>query len=112
MKFCPECGTENKENKEVCENCGFEFDKLGGEVSLNQILEKLEIFEKKLSSISKSIKDKNVTIKDIDLGFYDIIGLMVKWALASIPAMIIVAVIFGLIGAFFGLGGLLFGPRY
>lgn len=36
---------------------------------------------------------RNVVVTDIDLPFWRIVGIMVKWSLASIPAFIILAII-------------------
>ena len=50
---------------------------------------------------------QEVTIKDIDMSFGNMIVFMVKWALASIPAMIIIA--FVIIIIFVLAGGMLKG---
>lgn len=55
---------------------------------------------------------ERVTIVDIDIPFGKMVGLIIKWTLASIPAMIIVSIIFMLIAALFsgvlaGVGSLL-----
>ena len=50
-----------------------------------------------------------VTIRDIDVPFWRIVLILVKWSIASIPAMIILALLAALIGALmtavFGLFG-------
>ncbi|MDT4330815.1 hypothetical protein ACQE3E_17840 [Methylomonas sp. MED-D] len=47
---------------------------------------------------------KKVIVVDLQMPFFSIVVLMVKWALASIPAIIILAIIFsittGLMGGF------------
>lgn len=56
----------------------------------------------------------SITIRDIDVPFWRIVVIMIKWAIAAIPATIILAIlyilIFGLLGALTGglaeLGGL------
>ena len=51
------------------------------------------------------IEEKSVHVKSFDMPFGDMVGFMVKWALASIPAFIILAIIgaifFAIFGAFF-----------
>lgn len=48
-----------------------------------------------------------VVIKDIQMPFWSMVTFMVKWAFASIPAMIIVAIIIAvLVGAFSGFAGM------
>jgi len=55
------------------------------------------------------MENKKVTITDIDIPFGRIVGIILKWTLASIPAMIIIyAVIFFVIAIFGGVGSLLF----
>jgi hypothetical protein len=43
-----------------------------------------------------------VTIRDIDVPFFRIVTILIKWSIAAIPAAIIVAIIYGLIFALFG----------
>jgi hypothetical protein len=52
---------------------------------------------------------KKVIVVDLQMPFFSIVTLMVKWALASIPAIIILVVIFSIVSGL--MGGLLF-PRY
>jgi hypothetical protein len=40
-----------------------------------------------------------VTIRDIDVPFWRIVLILVKWAIASIPAMIILALLVAILGA-------------
>jgi hypothetical protein len=39
-----------------------------------------------------------VTIRDIDVPFFRIVSILVKWSIASIPAMIILAILITVIG--------------
>ena len=50
----------------------------------------------------KEIKDKSVYIKDLDIPIKSMVIFMVKWALASIPAFIILALIGAIFFAIFG----------
>jgi|FLOH01.1.fsa_nt_gi hypothetical protein len=45
---------------------------------------------------------KEVVITGVDISFFSAVGLMVKWSLASIPAMFIVSF---LCAVFFAMGG-------
>jgi hypothetical protein len=47
-----------------------------------------------------------VTIADIQIPFWRMVVILIKWTLAAIPAVIIVSIIFGIIGALIG-GGLM-----
>ncbi|MGY6277776.1 hypothetical protein [Methylomonas sp. MgM2] len=49
---------------------------------------------------------QKVIVVDLQMPFLSIVVLMVKWALASIPAIIILATIFSLVSGL--MGGLLF----
>ena len=40
-----------------------------------------------------------VTIRDIDVPFWRIVMILVKWSIASIPALFILALLFALAGA-------------
>lgn len=59
--------------------------------------------------MSDSDDPKKVIVVDLQMPFFSIVVLMVKWALASIPAIIILAVIFSVVTGL--TGGLLF-PRF
>ena len=43
-----------------------------------------------------------VTIRDIDVPFWRIVSILIKWSIAAIPAMIIVAILYALILAVVG----------
>ena len=45
---------------------------------------------------------RTVHVKSFDMPFGDMVMFMVKWALASIPAFIILFIIFGILFAIFG----------
>ena len=52
--------------------------------------------------MSNSDEPDKVIVVDLQMPFFSIVVLMVKWALASIPAIIILAVIFSIATAFTG----------
>ena len=43
-----------------------------------------------------------VTIRDIDVPFWRIVMILVKWSIASIPAMIILVLLLALVGTIVG----------
>ncbi len=45
----------------------------------------------------------SVTIRDIDIPFWRVVMILVKWSIASIPAMIILMILAGLIAAIAGI---------
>ena len=50
----------------------------------------------------KEINDKSVYVKGFSMPFGEMVEFMVKWAIASIPAFIILFIIFGILFAVFG----------
>ena len=50
----------------------------------------------------QKIEEKSVHVKSFDMPFGDMVGFMVKWSLASIPAFIILFIIFGIFFLIFG----------
>ena len=62
------------------------------EANFNKLLEQAERDEASL----QEIKDKSVYVKDLDMPIKSMVIFMVKWAVASIPAFIILAIIGGI----------------
>ena len=58
--------------------------------------------EEEYAELQQKIEDKSVHVKSFDMPFGDMVGFMVKWALASIPAFIILAIIGAIFFAIFG----------
>ena len=53
------------------------------------------------SSQSKHKETKTVKVSDFDMPFGSMVVFMVKWAIASIPAILILMVLFAIFGGFF-----------
>ncbi|MBC8227716.1 MAG: hypothetical protein H8E74_11405 [Gammaproteobacteria bacterium] len=67
------------------------------------ISDRLERNIKALKEGRKSLSEERfVHVKNFDMPFEDMVKFMVKWALASIPAFIILFLIFGILFAIFG----------
>ena len=58
--------------------------------------------------MSDSDDARKVIVVDLQMPFFSIVVLMVKWALASVPAIIILAIIFSITNGL--MGGVMF-PR-
>ena len=43
-----------------------------------------------------------VSIADVEIPFWRMVMIIIKWTLAAIPAVIIISIIFGILGALFG----------
>lgn len=57
------------------------------------------------------VSEREVVVVDIKMPFWSIVVLMIKWAIAAIPAGIVLWFVFGLLSVLFGGFGLgVFGP--
>jgi hypothetical protein len=56
-------------------------------------------------SVQPPVTPHRIAIVDVDIPFWRMVMIIIKWAFASIPAVIIISIIFGIIGALLG-GGL------
>ena len=57
-------------------------------------------------SVQPPAAPHRVSIADVDIPFWRMVVIIIKWAFASIPAVIIISIIFGIIGAILG-GGMM-----
>jgi len=65
----------------------------------------IEAAEKKVEEyveLQQKIEDKSVYVKGFSMSFGEMVEFMVKWAVASIPAFIILFIIFGILFLIFG----------
>jgi hypothetical protein len=53
-------------------------------------------------SVQPPAAPHRISIVDVEIPFWRMVAIMIKWTLAAIPAVIIVSIIFGVIGAVFG----------
>ena len=88
--YCPHCGKKIQNDATFCEYCGRDVLQEGENIQAREITMKADR------------PDGVVVIKGIDMPFGSIVGLMVKWSLASIPAAIILFIIYGVLFAVFG----------
>lgn len=47
---------------------------------------------------SRAVGPQRVTVIDVDMPFFSMVSFMLKWAIASIPALIILALMFAMLG--------------
>ena len=57
-------------------------------------------------SVQPPAAPHRVTIADIQIPFWRMVAIIIKWTFAAIPAMILLSILFGIIGAILG-GGLI-----
>ena len=50
-------------------------------------------------SVQPSAAPHRVAITDIDISFWRMVAILIKWSFAAIPAAIVITIIYGLIGA-------------
>ena len=81
-------------------------EKYGGTVKTEPLTkeekEAVEQRNQRRKEQQQKIEEKSVHVKSIDMPFVDMVGFMIKWALASIPAFIILAFIGAIFFAIFG----------
>ena len=53
-------------------------------------------------SVQPPAAPHRIAIVDVDIPFWRMVAIIIKWAFASIPAIIIISIIFALIGAVLG----------
>ncbi len=91
-KECLVCGKSNPEEAKYCKKCGTYLS--------STILEKPKA--KSESREAKHISQMNVAITDVNIPFSSMVVLIVKWTMASIPALFILfifgAIIIGMLG--------------
>ena len=113
MKFCPECGCENIDEAQFCRNCGLEFNveiekksqkppKANNSIdasglSSNPVISNLFLKEDKYTGELRIGKAKTISIAIFILMF--LFAMTVGVEGASLFALILTAIIFGLIFA-------------
>lgn len=95
MVKCPSCGLLNPDSSQRCD-CGYSFSSIPVSVKTQR----------------NTDQGQGLVIKDIDMPFWSMVSFMVKWAFASIPAIFIIAGVFGfvflvLVSLFGSIGGLI-----
>jgi hypothetical protein len=53
-------------------------------------------------SVQPPVAPHRVAIADMDIPFWRMVAIMIKWSLAAIPAVIVISIIFSIIGAILG----------
>jgi hypothetical protein len=96
---CPNCKKITDENAIKCE-CGYQFV---GYKDNTVNIEYSDAYKDRIGKLN------HVVIDDINMDFISMVSFSVKWALASIPAIIILIIIGGVIGVVTGIGGTIFG---
>ena len=100
---CPNCNKANSTDATKCE-CGYAFKGYQEDVPSGVT----GVTSKKYPNYN--LDNQNVTVTNIKMEFFAMVEFMVKWAIASIPAFIILVLIGAAVGfvlmAMLGIGGL------
>jgi uncharacterized membrane protein YvbJ len=109
MKTCPKCGTKNLNNNNSCDECGTSLEQFSNHENFENVLNNSEIANQlktlsdKLSQIELNTKNGgSVAIADINMTFESMVVFMIKWAIATIPAAIILFLLGLIFMALFG----------
>ncbi len=119
---CPNCGyeptlSELQRSSDDCVKCGINY--AGYKAALESRASEERAWRSELASMSTVVRDavgdyrgaQPVVVIDVRMSFWSMVKFMVKWALAAIPAAVILFVMFFVLTSFFG--GLLQGiSRY
>lgn len=83
--FCSDCGREVSADANYCPNCGADIREVVEEDNESAPLQ---------SVVARNTKPQAVSVVDINMPFWSMVKLMVKISLASIPAAIILGILF------------------
>jgi hypothetical protein len=54
-------------------------------------------------SVQPPAAPHRIAIADLDIPFWRMVAILIKWSLAAIPAVIVISIIFAIIGAIVGI---------
>lgn len=100
MRTCDKCGTRNDNTILNCRNCAQPIVSSDNEVKSNpspdgeyqkQVIEALNSLNYKLSKISGD-RDSSVNINAVSMSIKDMAIFILKWTVASLPTVLLVAV--------------------
>lgn len=91
MKTCPFCGKEIEDGATVCQHCNRDLMRVGPTQA-----RAVQRSESEHAAVAPT-PIARVTIVDVNMPFASMVGFMVKWALAAIPAFLILAVLGALV---------------
>ena len=120
MWKCKNCSEQIENNFDSCWKCGYSRDgsppKEGGEVSSEAVLPNGQLLSQVVASsatsrtrATKQPERQEVVVVDVSVPFGSMVVFMVKWAIASIPAFLILIVLGFIFGSVLGgIGGSIF----
>ncbi len=111
MMKCTNCGTQNAENFKFCQNCGTPLNvplsptQPAVQTPAIPEVQNVTLHQPLARPVPVDIRASNtlrVVVTDFDISFNSMVWLLVKAALAAIPASIILAIPYFFIFLFFG----------
>ena len=96
---------DNGEQTESWKTLGYTFPSISTLPTRSDTMQILSA-EIRSTKVPLSRHPQSVSVTDIDMPFWSMVGFMIKWSIAAIPAAILLSVIFGLL---FLLATVLFG---
>lgn len=103
MKECNNCHASNLMTAEVCIECGTPLENGGRQLEKSPLLNEMESINAKLDSlISQTKSNQKVSILDVNMPFFSMVAFMIKWAVASIPAVIVLFILGIMLSSVFG----------
>ena len=112
MKSCPKCGNKNLNSSKSCEWCGTSLENIEQisnqenpekNSNNNEIVNQLKALSDKISRIEINTRNRgSVEISDINMTFGSMVVFNIKWAIATIPAAIILFVLGSILMTLFG----------
>jgi hypothetical protein len=97
MKSCPSCSTDNTDSAADCWNCGTAF--------LSPVAVAVRPSLIPMSEPNRSESPSRVVVVNFDMPFGSMVNFMVKWAFASIPAVIILGIVIAIVILILGMIG-------
>ncbi|MCV2352623.1 hypothetical protein LNV09_00450 [Paucibacter sp. B2R-40] len=105
MWKCKHCSKSIEDEFDACWSCGYSKEGIPPDKSINSesAENRAELAREKNKSNAKgTLQVQMVSIVDASIPFWSMVFFMIKWALASIPAILILLFTFSVIGALFG----------
>lgn len=106
LKICPRCGTPNREARLNCARCGGPIAAVDPTDSATLPRDVLEAAVTTDSIATGSVRprdgrspDQGVVVTGIEIPFFDLVWLLVKLAIAAVPALFIVGMFWALLWA-------------
>lgn len=100
MKTCPKCDAKILNSKTVCDECGASIEDMptiehSTTISdYNEVTNQLKALNEKVTSIEINTRNNgSVIISDVNMTFGSMVVFMIKWAIAAIPAAIILFIL-------------------